>query len=289
MRFQRCQHSFAPRGPGVHPPAPRYLLSTLLLTLGLFNCWLATAQQAQTSGSSSPSSPSATTGPSTPATRGDAKTAPPSRIIHFEVLETTDNRVYQQVTVRKAEPDSLLIEHLSGIVRVSLFDLSEEIQTRYHFDRDAAIEHYKRREAEQRAMRKQLLLERVRQQAIEEGETRQQNLERLAKAEWIPVRAKILAVDKGNALAIVDRIVMKPTRTKTALGGEGLPGPPKKVFVRMSKSPVWLKEVGDLRHASKDGRARYWHGYIWPDGEVILNPKEPDKTTAAYRTIVPKD
>ena len=213
----------------------------------------------------------------------------PSRVIQFEKLETTDNKVYEQVTVRKIEPDSLLIEHLNGVARVSMFDLSEEIQKHYEFDRDAAIEHYKRREAEQRAIRKQLFFERIRQQAADEAELRLQNLERQAKMEWIPVRAQIVTVSDGNALAYVDRIVMVPTYTKSALGGKGLPGPARKKYVRISNSPVWLRDVGEIETPSKGKPAVIWTGFVWPDGEVSLDAKEPDKTTTAYRTLKPRE
>ena len=211
------------------------------------------------------------------------------RVIHLEKLETKDGKVYTQVTVRKTEPDSLLIEHSNGLASISLFDVSEEIQERYHFDHEAAIEAYKRREAEQRAVRRKLFHDRIRQQAAEEAEKRQENLERRAKMEWLPVRAKILTVRDGGALAIVDRIVMRPTRTINAFGNEGLPGPPKKEFVRLSPSPVWLKTIGDIETPSDNGPPVYWNGYIWPDGTVSLNARNPENTTAAYRTLKTKE
>ena len=156
--------------------------------------------------------------PSEAAPGASAAAAVPSRVIDFEKLETIDNKVYEQVTVRKIEPDSLLIEHRIGIARISLFDLPIKIQEQYEFDPDEAIEHYKQREAEQRALRKEMLLKRVEHQAAEEAKTREKNLERLAKAQWIPVRAKIVAIKGNNALAHVDRVVIVPTRTKTVFG-----------------------------------------------------------------------
>jgi hypothetical protein len=284
MKIQRSHNLLHPHIVRCHASGTRFLLTAMLVTLGLNSTHFSMAEQDQTATTSTRPK---TTSPSEPADSSSEKAETLNRVIDFEKLETTDNKIYQKVTVRKIEPDSLLIEHLSGVARVSLFDLSEEIQKHYEFDHDAAIEHYKRRQSFQRAMRKKLLLDRVRQQAVEEAEVRQQNLERLAKTEWIPVRAKIVFVKNGNALALVDRIVMKPTRGKTALGGEGLPGPPKKVYVRISKSPVWLKNVGDFEQPSVEGPAIYWTGYIWPDGEVSLNPKQPDDTTSAYRTIKP--
>lgn len=287
MKFLRAKNVFCSTMTRCHLLGfGRWRSTALIFMLGL-HCALNSAADDSTTAPAK-----AKTGANAPAQTGSAAgdtTEPPKRVIHFEKLETTDDKTYQQVTVRKIEPDSLLIEHLNGVARVSMFDLSEEIQKRYEFDRDAAIEHYKRREAEQRALRKQLLLDRVRQQAAEEAELRQQNLEREAKMKWIPVRANIVTVSDGNALAFVDRIVMVPTRNKNALGGEGLPGPPRKELVRLSRRPVWLRGVGDIEKPLKNKPPVYWTGFIWPDGEVTLDGNKPDEITAAYRTLKPKE
>jgi hypothetical protein len=220
---------------------------------------------------------------SSPQTAADTNQRP----IDFEKLETSDGKIYQRVTVRKIEPDSLLVEHLTGMARISLFDVSEEIQQHYEFDRDAAMAHYQARDAEQRALRKQMLLERVRLQAAEEAQTRRENLERRAKLEWVPVRARIVKIRGSDALAFIDRIVLKETRTKTVFGGEGLPGPPKKEYVRLSKDPVWLRNIATEGERVKTGS--YWNGYIWPDGDVSLDPNDPTKTAAAFRAIRPRE
>ena len=136
MRIQRSHNLLHPRIARCHASGTRFLLTAMLVTLGLNSTQFSMAEQDQTATTSTRPE---TTSPSEPAVSSSEKAEPLNRVIDFEKLETTDNKIYQKVTVRKIEPDSLLVEHLSGIARVSMFDLSEKIQKHYEFDRDAAI------------------------------------------------------------------------------------------------------------------------------------------------------
>jgi len=220
--------------------------------------------------------------PSTPATETTA-TAKTGAAFDFESLATLDGKIYRQAIVRKVEPDSLLVEHAGGLARVSLFDLTEEIQQRYHFDHDQAMAHYKQREAEQRALRKQLFFERIRQDAEAEAEARQEALENTVAADWIPVRASIVSLHGDDALARVDRIILRPTRTINAFGSESLPGAPEKHYVPIASVPVVLKGIAAGADQSIFGE--FWNGYVWPDGEVALDPNFPEEKTPVYRAM----
>ena len=64
--------------------------------------------------------------------------APPKQ---FEKLETTKGKVYENVTVRKVEPDGLSIMHESGTAKVAFEHLSDELKTAFGYDEGKAAEH----------------------------------------------------------------------------------------------------------------------------------------------------
>lgn len=77
----------------------------------------------------------------------------------IETLETRKGDIPHNCCVSRVETDGLVIEHDGGLARVSLFDLNPSIQAQYDFDTIEAMDAYKRDQAVQRKLRKQLLLE----------------------------------------------------------------------------------------------------------------------------------
>lgn len=61
----------------------------------------------------------------------------------FARLETTNGKVYEQVKVRKIDPDGIAIMHDAGLAKVMFENLPKELQTAYGFDPVKAIEHRK--------------------------------------------------------------------------------------------------------------------------------------------------
>jgi hypothetical protein len=66
----------------------------------------------------------------------------------FARLETTNGKVYEQVKVRKIEPDGISIIHDTGVAKVLFGKLSPDLQTAYGYDPAKAQEH---RQVEARA------------------------------------------------------------------------------------------------------------------------------------------
>jgi len=66
-------------------------------------------------------------------------------------LVTLDGKFYQDVTIRKVEPDGLSILHKSGTAKVSFEQLPASMQEKYGYDAEAAAAH---RKAEAEAQRK---------------------------------------------------------------------------------------------------------------------------------------
>ena len=76
-------------------------------------------------------------------------------------LVTLDGKFYQDVTIRKVEPDGLSILHKSGTAKVPFEQLPGSIQEKYGYSAEAAAEHRKQladaqraREAAEKAARK---------------------------------------------------------------------------------------------------------------------------------------
>jgi len=187
--------------------------------------------------------------------------------IDYERLATTDGEVYFNVKIRKIEPDSLIVEHRNGAARISFFDLPDEIRDSYGFDADRAMAHYKARDERLRALRKQQFHEKLLADAKLAEAAKLEAHENDVRQNWIPARARIIEVGPAGALAYVERITMERQPTKTALGGEGLPGPPKASYSRLSRSPVILKGL------QKNGRGSVKAGSVWT-GYVIRDPHD---------------
>lgn len=219
---------------------------------------------------------------------GNAQTAPVSKPpkIDFERLVTNNDETYDNVSVLEVQPDSLIIQHRNGVARVSLFDLSDEIRRNYGFDHDKAMAHYKKRDAEQRVLRKKLFYDRIKFEAEQEKIARQQNFVVEDNPDWIHVRAKILSIDGNHAMAKLERIVMRAApRRKTALGGEALPDPPIATYTPLSPRPVLLSEVKNTGKAIIVGQ--FWIGYVHRSAQNEIKdgvkPKFP-----VYKTAVPR-
>ncbi len=205
--------------------------------------------------------------------------------IDFERLATTEGDVFFDVRIRDVEPDSLIIEHRNGAARVSLFNLPDEIRINYDFDAERAMAHYKARDERLRALRKQQVQEKLRVDAEMAAAARREAHDEDVRRNWIPARARIIEFVADGALAYVDRITMERRPTRTALGGEGLPGPPQASYSRLAASPVILKGLRKGRGGLQAGST--WTGYVMRDAQdAALDQRDPDAPLVFRATVL---
>lgn len=100
----------------------------------------------------------------------NADTPPPAPAAFGTGLEIVENsgKAYKNVTIRKVEPDGLLIAHSGGVKKLRFSDLSEETQTKYGYD-PAKAEQFSKEQAALQAAARQRAMEQAR--AIEEQES----------------------------------------------------------------------------------------------------------------------
>jgi len=204
--------------------------------------------------------------------------------VDYERLVTTEGDVYLDVTILDVEPDSLIVEHRNGAVRISLFDLPDEIRTDYAFDAELAMAHYKARDERLRSLRKKQVQERLHAEAAMAETARKNARDEDIRKHWIRTRARIIEFVPGGAMAYVDRIVMERKRSRTALGGEGLPGPATPSYHRMHSQPVMLKDLKRHRAGLRSGST--WVGYISRDPQDAALDHRPTDAPLVYRATV---
>lgn len=194
----------------------------------------------------------------------EAATPPSAKGAEFPELVTKKGEVFREVTVLRAETDALLVRHEGGMARVSLFDLSPELQARYDFDPVVALKRYQEDLAIQRDQRKTALLKaEERRAAAVQAEAQRERLE-IAKLEWIPVEAKVIRVLEEGVLLRASRVQMIPTRVRSTLGFLN-DGPPKRVLTAFSPRPVLLLDPpAGLRPGQE------WKGYLNPVSERFV-------------------
>lgn len=164
----------------------------------------------------------------------------------------------------RVEPDALVVRHAGGMARVSLFDLGPELQARYDFDPVIALKQYEADLAIQREKEKTAVLETEKRRAAAiRAEAAREQLE-LAKNEWVPVEAEVLAIRDEGALLRASRIVLVPTQVRSTLGFLN-PGPPKRVLEPFSGRAVLLIDPpAELKPGDR------WKGYLNPLAERFL-------------------
>jgi len=194
----------------------------------------------------------------------EAAKAMPEKAADYPELVTTKGEIFRQVAVTRVEADALLVRHEGGMARISLFDLSPELQARYDFDPVAALKRYRENLATQRELRKTALLEAEKRHAAAiRIEAARERLE-VAKAEWIPVEATVILIREEGALLSAKRIEMVPTRVRSTLGFLN-EGPPERTLVAFSTGPVLLMDPPEgLRAGQK------WRGYLNPVTERFV-------------------
>jgi len=185
----------------------------------------------------------------------------------FEELKTESGEVFVNVFVKRVESSALVIRHKEGIARVSLFDLSQSIQTKYNFDPVAAMKADLLHSAGELKRRKLLLLERQRREADLEKARAESDLIQLAKADWVPVEATVVEILNGSVVLEARRITLIATQTRSTLGFLKS-GPPKKVLEPFTSDLLLLKEVVPSQNSGKLKPGEIWKGYLNPVAEV---------------------
>jgi len=176
----------------------------------------------------------------------------------FATLETKDGTVLHKCFVSRVETDGLVVRHSGGVAHVSFFDLPPDIQKKYDFDPVTALKDYKSRIAIDRSRRKQMLLETEKQKAAEVRVLAELELYEIAKREWIPAEATIIAKREKGFFARARKIVLVPTKVISKLGFEN-DGPPKRELRQFGPGIIFLKQTAP--GAVPGGK---WQGYIDP-------------------------
>lgn len=176
----------------------------------------------------------------------------------FETLETRKGRVYHNCYVSRVETDGLVIKHDGGLARVSLFDLNPSIQARYNFDPIEAMDAYKRDQAAQRQLRKQILLQTEKFKATQKRKAAREQLYLVSEKEWMPCQGTILTHTANGIVIDLYQISLVPTTEISKLGFER-EGPPKRQLNKFGAGNIFLRHVGEgLAVGDK------WRGYVDP-------------------------
>lgn len=144
------------------------------------------------------------------------------------------------------------------MARVSLFDLNLSIQTQYDFDPIEAIDAFKRDQAVQRKLRKQLLLETENFKAAQKRKAAQEKLYLVAEEEWIPSQGTILTRTAHGTVIDLYQISLVPANEISKLGFKR-EGPPNSQINKFSAGSIFLRHVGEgLAIGDK------WRSYVDP-------------------------
>jgi hypothetical protein len=209
---------------------------------------------------------------------GEEKPPASPQADEYPELVTKKGEIFRKVTVLRVDPDALLVRHEGGMARVSLFDLGPEVRARYDFDPVEALKRYQADLAVQREQRQTAVLEAEKRRAAAiRVEAAREQFE-VAKVEWAPVEAEVLAIREEGALLRASRIVLVPTQVRSTLGFLN-PGPPKRVLEPFSGRPVLL-----LDRPAALKRGDQWKGYLNPLAErFVIDPGTGLPTIPAHR------
>lgn len=196
-------------------------------------------------------------------TVSDSSESPPKA--DFATLERKDGTVLHECFISRVETDGLVLRHRDGVAHVSFFDLPTEVQQQYDFDPVAALKEYKERIAIDRERRKKMVLEAEKHKAAEVRALAERELYEIAKRDWMPAEATVVAKRETGFYARAKKVVLVPTKIISKLGFEN-DGPPKRKLERFGPSIIFLKESAP--NVAVGGK---WRGYIDP---VSLETRE---------------
>jgi hypothetical protein len=72
-----------------------------------------------------------------------------NRVIHAEEFTTLDGEHYPGATLKRVEPDGLVISYPDGVVKLKFKNLSSEIKEKYRYNPDAEKDFIEKRQAEE--------------------------------------------------------------------------------------------------------------------------------------------
>lgn len=199
----------------------------------------------------------------------------------FVRITTKAGLTYEDCFLKSTDAEGIVIQHRNGLVRLSLFDLSPELQEKFDFDPVSAMKAYRENEAKSREVRKQRILETARLQAEAERAATAEAMRFVAEKEWLPIEATIKRVTDDGAYAQVKEIVFLPTTQISTLGFEN-PGPPKRIARRFGTGLVFLQGVN---HRFVKGEI--WKGYMDPSSIRRVKHLETDQNTVPVHLAVP--
>lgn len=189
---------------------------------------------------------------------------------------TKEGETYFDCKLKRAEKDSLIIEHKAGLAKISLFDVSPELQKKYDFDPVGAMKRYRQEQQIQRDLKWKRFLEGQKHAAAVENEKNYEKFLEKVKVSWLPVEAKIYKRNSSGAFVRAKRIKFVPTKTKSTLGFE-IDGPPRKTLVPMEPSVIFIEAT---KFTGPD-----WSGYLEPFAHGTVDSSDFGADIPSYRGV----
>ncbi|MDF1824368.1 MAG: hypothetical protein P1U68_06985 [Verrucomicrobiales bacterium] len=199
----------------------------------------------------------------------------------YAAIETKSGRTYFDCFVKSSDAEGIVIQHRDGMARLSLFDLTPEMQAKFNFDPVIAMKTYRDNEARNRELRKQRLLEAAKLQAEAERRATMEEMQAIAQEEWTPIEADIVKITGDGAYARVKQISFLPTTQTSTLGFE-TPGPPKRVTRSYGTGLIFLQSAGHPFTFDEK-----WKGYLDPVSIRLTSDLATGEKTVPVHLAVP--
>ena len=190
---------------------------------------------------------------------------------------TKNGNTYVECKVKRVEEGALVVEHKDGIAKISMFEVSADLQKKYNFDPVAAMEKYHRDKEAQRKLKWKLFWEGQKHKAAVEAEKDREKFLEIVKTTWLPVEARVVKPGKDGAFVSASQIKFVATKTKSTLGFE-IDGPKRKTLVRMSPNVIFITATGIS--------GTYWKGYLEPFAHgTVPDPSGNGDEVPSYRAV----
>src|SRR6266516_6010565 len=123
-------------------------------------------------------------------------------VVLADDFKVIDGKEYKNVTVRRVEPDGIVLISSSGISKVYFTELPKEVQARFHYDAAKSAAYSAQQTATQAAFQKQQ--EELQRKLAEEAQKNEQNRLRTAAA-FVPQRGQPIEVISHGAQVDITR------------------------------------------------------------------------------------
>ncbi|MCW1886385.1 hypothetical protein OKA04_16730 [Luteolibacter flavescens] len=213
-------------------------------------------------------------------------------------LVTLNGKLYQDVTIRKVEPDGLSILHAAGTAKVPFEQLSSELQEKYGYTKEAAAEHKeKMEEARLRQAEAEQVAREKREKATADHTKKQANEELTKNLQKAAVMVQMHAFQDSRIGLIgrltVGTLVSEPVKSKM---GSTIRTEQKWRYRTQSFNAIISEATGaDIKRVSHSYEVPYglpsyttryfaWEGKGWRIGKIRYKDRDGIITTIPYYT-----